>query len=53
MIRISSMMSKEVPKQVMNDKFLFDSLMDSALPGADNQYLTKEQLKATIHEEVA
>ena len=33
---------------VMNDKFLFDSLMESAFPGADVQGITEEELEKAI-----
>ncbi len=41
-------MSTVVAKLVMNDKFLFDSLLDSAFPGADIQGFKEEKLKAAI-----
>ena len=43
-------MSTVVPKLVMADKFLFDSLMDSAFPGANIQGIKEEELKAKIEE---
>eukprot|EP01083_Nonionella_stella_P096780 272139_1 len=49
-ILIRSLMSTVVPKLVMNDKFLFDSLLDSAFPGADIQGFKEAELKAAIKE---
>jgi len=47
-ILIRSFMSTVVPKLVQGDKFLFDSLMESAFPGADVQGIKEEKLKQAI-----
>ncbi|ETO34480.1 hypothetical protein RFI_02614, partial [Reticulomyxa filosa] len=47
-ILIRSLMSTVVPKLVLNDKFLFDSLLESAFPGANIDGIKEEELKARI-----
>jgi len=49
-ILIRSLMSTVVPKLVMNDKFLFDSLLDSAFPGANIEGIKEAKLRQAIKE---
>ncbi|ETO35335.1 dynein heavy chain, partial [Reticulomyxa filosa] len=47
-ILIRSLMSTVVPKLVLQDKLLFDSLLASAFPGANIEGIKEEELKTKI-----
>ena len=52
-ILIRSLMSTVVPKLVNEDKFLFESLLESAFPGSDVKSIQMDQLKDCIREVAA